>query len=142
MFQSIINRDTTRYLILDQTYTNPNVLVPVSKIDFNDKRAGYFGCRFHYVIHRNGNLESGRPLEKQSPVSQVYNNSAICVALVGGRSHRGFPTDNFTPQQKETLADLVNVIRADHPDLEVLLKDDVISRKDRTMRFNVEPYNR
>lgn len=141
MFETLINRESTRYIVVDFTNTTTVTSIPVTKIDFLDRQAGYFGCRYHYVIQRDGTIQSGRPLEKQSPLSRVANDSSICVALVGGLSQRGHPTDNTTPAQKEALLNLCREVRKDHPRVKAVLLSDMIRRRQPAVKFNMEPYN-
>lgn len=142
MFENTKKLDQpAKLLVIDQTFTAPNQQVPASLIEFKDRQAGYFGSRYHFIIQRDGLVEFGRPQDKQSPLSRVANAEALCVVLVGGKSPDGNPSRNFTEAQENALEGLVDLLRMKAPDLKVCLLEDLVSRKNRHMLFNVDRYN-
>lgn len=76
---------------------------------------------YHYVIRRDGIIELGRSIRKPGAHCKGHNMGSIGICLVGGRSGANKPKDNFTPEQKDTLASLVRLTCNDYgPSLEVL----------------------
>ncbi len=68
---------------------------------------------YHYVIRRNGTLEEGRPVPIQGAHTSGHNAHSIGVCLVGGVSEEDVrvPENNFTPQQFETLANILIALK-------------------------------
>lgn len=142
MYETLRNRETTRYLVLDQTFTKMNRNLTSEEIRSKCKERGYFGHIFHFIILRDGTIETGRPIEKLSPVPRVLLEHCVSVVLVGGSSMRNRPVNNFTEEQKQSVQALTDILRKDHPDLEVILRDDLIRRDPESkMVFDVTPYN-
>lgn len=142
MYETLRNRETTRYLVLDQTFTKLHRNLTSEEIRARCKEKGYFGHIFHFIILRDGTIEEGRPVEKLSPVPRVLLEECVSVLLVGGSSIRNRPIDNFTPEQKQSVRLLTDTFRKDHPDLQVILRDELIRRDEEDrMVFDVTPYN-
>lgn len=69
-------------------------------IDRWHKQRGWAGIGYHYTIDKNGNLITGRDLEK-TPAAQARHNAAtIAVCL------HGLEEDKFTDAQIDTLKQL------------------------------------
>jgi len=130
MYNKTKKRNETLYMIVDHTGTTPNIQIDAQNLDNRDRSKGYFGCRYHYVITRDGLIQSGRTLDRVSPLTGVYDYVSITVCLVGGKNIEGEPEDNFTDKQKEALKELITLSRKLHPDLVVLGRREV--RKQRT----------
>lgn len=109
-------------------------------MDFRDKQAGYFGIRYHYVITRLGHIETGRPFEKQSPVTKVANPHSVLVMMVGGKDENKQVVDNFTVHQKITLRSLYRDLKAEHPDLELCTLDNFLNRGKSAVAMNVSKF--
>lgn len=125
MFNYNKKRDNTLYLIIDHTGTSPNIDLDATNIHNRDRAKGFFGCRYHYVITRDGETQEGRTLDRVSPLTGVLDHNSITVCLVGGKDLEGNPEDNFTDQQKQALRELITVTRNLHPNIEVLGRREV-----------------
>ena len=110
-------------IVIAQTGTTEQDEMTVVDIDYKDRRLGYFGCRYHYVITRDGDLQEGRPTDNTSSLYTPYDEHVISVCLVGGRDEGGELTDNFNSEQKQALREVIKKIRRDEgqPDLEIAL---------------------
>ena len=107
-------------VIIHCSYTPANMDIGVPEIrrwHVEDNRWRDIG--YHYVIRRSGILEVGRPIEQAGAHTLGQNQHSIGVCLVGGRATGSKPQCNFTPQQWDTLRDLVLELMAEHPNLRV-----------------------
>ena len=76
---------------------------------------GWADIGYHYVIRRNGIIESGRPEDVVGSHVQGHNANSIGVCMVGGA--HGFC--NFTWQQWGTLRSLIQDLLIRYPNAAV-----------------------
>lgn len=64
---------------------------------------------YHYLIDRDGAVETGRPIEKVGAHTKGHNSGTIGISLFGGHgsSQNDSFEDNFTPAQDAALRDLI-----------------------------------
>lgn len=74
---------------------------------------------YHYVIKRDGEVETGRPVERQGAHVKGHNHDSVGICLVGGVDEDNNPENNFTDEQFSTLERLLNGLLAAYPDAEV-----------------------
>lgn len=86
--------------------------IGVKEIDVWHKERGWSGCGYHYVIRRDGTLETGRQLNVVGAHTGGYNADSIGICLVGGKG--GF---NFTIQQLLSLYRLKQALDEQFKDL-------------------------
>lgn len=72
--------------------------IGVQEIDRWHKERGWLGIGYHFVIRRDGTVETGRPTEKLGAHARGHNGDTIAICLVGGKG--GF---NFTIAQMDAL---------------------------------------
>jgi N-acetyl-anhydromuramyl-L-alanine amidase AmpD len=90
---------------------------------------GWDDIGYHYVIRRNGEVELGRPIEKQGAHAAGHNAGSIGVCLVGGEDEGGAgPEFNYTAGQMEALRSLVLVLTAQHGIISVIGHNEVSSK--------------
>ena len=77
---------------------------------------GWADIGYHFVIRRDGVVETGRPISRPGAHVKGHNNHSIGVCLVGGKSAQGGDEDNFTEAQRTSLKALVAL----RPDLQVV----------------------
>lgn len=81
---------------------------------------GWSDIGYHYVIHLDGTVHQGRPLEKSGAHCRGYNRHSIGICYIGGlTSDRRFPKDTRTPSQKTALRRLVEQLRLRFPEATV-----------------------
>ncbi len=56
------------------------------------KDNGWAGIGYHFYIHKNGQIETGRPVEEVGAHTYKYNNSSIGICLAGDFEEE-YPTD-------------------------------------------------
>jgi len=81
---------------------------------------GYSDIGYHFVIRRNGVVETGRSLDKIGAHVKNYNSNSIGICLVGGVSEAGKSENNFEPKQWESLKKLVAELKTRFPAAEIL----------------------
>ena len=88
----------------------------VSEIDRWHRQRGYrYGCGYHYVVRRNGSVETGRPLERLGAHCLKHNAHSIGVCYEGGLDMAGKPADTRTEAQKRALRTLLEELHAQFP---------------------------
>ena len=70
------------------------------------RRQGYSQIGVHYVIHRNGRIETGRSTSLPGAMSRDMHHRALQVCLVGGLTDYLEPTGSFTGEQFAALRSL------------------------------------
>lgn len=111
-----------------ETYTNQNIGCEELHIAHNEK--GFDGIQYHYVIRRDGRLQRGRPVDKQSEATNIKTHSQYCidVCLVGGLNcPTGTPdpleyrsSQSFTIAQFKTLEALLEAFYRRYPGGQVM----------------------
>ena len=72
---------------------------------------------YHWVIRRSGVLEHGRPEHIAGAHAAGHNKDSIGVCMVGGKSRKDDgPEDNFTPEQRVMLRELIGMLRKRYGD--------------------------
>lgn len=92
------------------------------EIDRWHKDRGWSGIGYHYIIDRDGKVETGRHLNKTGAHVKGHNTGSIGICLLGGRwpdGRWGLATDrfsqHFTPAQDRALRGLIADIQARYP---------------------------
>lgn len=84
----------------------------------NDR--GWMDIGYHFVIRRDGSIETGRPLWSVGAGVTGQNYDSIHICYVGGVNAANRPEDNRTGAQRESLWLLLRMLVAALPDVEVL----------------------
>ena len=96
-------------------------------------KRGFLDIGYHYVIRRDGTLETGRDETVTGAHVRGYNHLSIGICMVEGslqeiipatrtrkKTYKLHPEDNFTDAQYKTLYRLLNELRMKHPKAEIL----------------------
>ncbi len=103
-------------IVVHCSATPPSMDWGAQDIDYLHRRQnGWSSIGYHYVIRRNGVVEDGRALEVPGAHVRGHNARSIGVCLVGGVDFLLQPKDNFTPEQKQTLRQLLERLRLSFP---------------------------
>lgn len=89
---------------------------------------GWDGIGYHYVIRVNGKLENGRPEYWTGAHASMHNKESIGVCLIG--------TDEFSPEQFETLENLVREKMIEYDGIKVIGHNEVSNKS--CPGFNVQ----
>lgn len=96
----------------------PSTMVKWGKDEVPGK--GWSDGGYHSVIKRNGRVENGRPIERAGAHARGYNAHSFGICLIGGVNEDGKPEFNFTRYQIDALSRLVDVLRNEYRDADVL----------------------
>jgi len=81
------------------------------------KARGWNDIGYHYVIRRDGTLETGRPIETIGAHCKGQNRYSIGVCFVGGKAGKGDISDNFTLEQMQIGRMLMHDFKNANPDI-------------------------
>lgn len=77
---------------------------------------GWKDIGYHFVVHLDGSIHAGRPLEQSGAHCLGHNRDSIGICYVGGCAADGkTPKDTRTPAQKAALRKLVAELRQQYP---------------------------
>lgn len=105
-------------IILHCSDTDESRDYDVADVDRWHRRRGWKGVGYHYVIPRDGRLQSGRPLEAVGAHCLRHNLDSVGICYIGGR-RGGRAADTRTPAQRVTLAACVKALLAACPEARV-----------------------
>jgi len=76
------------------------------------KKRGWADIGYHYVVHLDGSISYGRDINKSGAHVKGHNTGSIGVCYIGGVEADGkTPKDTRTPEQKESLLDLIRTLK-------------------------------
>ena len=88
----------------------------VREIDrWHRERGWKNGCGYHYVVRRDGTVETGRPLEKIGAHCLNHNRHSIGICYEGGLDSKGKPADTRTEAQKQVMRELLKHLHLQFP---------------------------
>ena len=85
------------------------------------KGNGWSDIGYHILISRKGVMALGRPLYRTGAHTKGKNDGSIGVCLIGGHGSASTdqPSDNFTVNQMQALADVVRELKGQYPKTKV-----------------------
>jgi len=113
-------RTATELLVVHCSATRRNQDVGVREITQWHRQRGFDTVGYHYVIRRNGEVETGRPENAIGAHVKGHNARSVGVCLVGGIDAAGRPENNFTPAQFASLKALLGQLQSRYPDARTL----------------------
>jgi N-acetyl-anhydromuramyl-L-alanine amidase AmpD len=85
------------------------------------KAQGWKDVGYHFVIKRDGTLQTGRAQNTIGSHAKGHNYNSVGICLVGGLDDKTWkPVDNFTAAQWKTLTSLVGRLIKTYPAAKVL----------------------
>ena len=85
------------------------------QIDQWHRNRGWQCIGYHYVVRRDGTIESGRPESMIGAHCLHYNRHSIGICYEGGLDAQGNPRDTRTPAQKRALKALIQELKIRYP---------------------------
>jgi len=102
-----------RRIIVHCSATKPSMDIGADLIRQWHKLRGFSDVGYHYIIRRNGAIETGRDHETAGAHAKGHNHDSLGICLVGGvKSPWKKPDANFTFIQYFQLVDLVQRLKA------------------------------
>ena len=107
---------TITLIVVHCSAVRPGQTSSAAQIDTWHRRQGWkLGIGYHYVVRRDGQIETGRPEYMVGAHCQNHNSHSIGVCYEGGLDIRGHPADTRTEAQKEALIGLLKVLKERYP---------------------------
>jgi len=128
-------------IILHSTATPEGRNVTLNEIDSMHKARGWKGIGYHYLIHLNGTISKGRPIEEIGAHVKGRNEDTIGVAYIGGVDSSGNAKDTRTIAQKISQNILVNWLRIRYRVYEVLGHRDCGQTECPSYDVSIMPFN-
>lgn len=129
-------------LVVHCSATKPSMDWGRAEIDKSHRQRGFFEIGYHFVIKRNGQVEQGRPLNRQGAHATGYNHISVGVVMVGGvaeRDHR-IPENNFTPAQFAALEGVLKSLRRQFPQARIVGHGELPKVAKACPSFNVQAW--
>jgi N-acetylmuramoyl-L-alanine amidase len=102
-------------IIIHCAATKPSMDIGVKEITEWHLAKGWKTIGYHYVIRRNGTIETGRNKDRIGAHTEGQNANSLGVCMAGGINDKGQPADNFTKSQWGSLERLMRILKADFP---------------------------
>lgn len=103
-------------IIIHCSAVGPRQESGVREIDRWHRQRGWKnGCGYHYVVRRDGTVETGRPLEMVGAHCLNHNRHSIGICYEGGLDGFGQPADTRTPAQRTALRELLEQLHGQFP---------------------------
>ena len=83
---------------------------------------GWSDIGYHAIIHRNGDIAYGRPVERTGAHCKGRNANSIGIALLGGFGGDADDkmSDNFTEEQERSLRGLISDFQLEFPTITMI----------------------
>ena len=107
-------RETTDTIVIHCSQTPPDMDIGVDKITEWHKERGFDTIGYHFVIRRDGTIETGRNQEAVGAHAVAVNGTSLGVCLIGGADRNMKWEDNFAPIQFQTLKTLLMKLKKDY----------------------------
>ena len=104
-----------RYLAIHCTATPQNTSIESIKNYWKNKLS-WKNPGYHVIVKPDGSAVELLPIEKVSNGVKGFNSVSINISYIGGIDAKNKPIDNRTPQQKETLLELVKMYKEIYPE--------------------------
>lgn len=105
-----------KHLVIHCSATPPDMDIGREEIDrWHREDNGWLAIGYHYVIRRDGSVETGRPLDAMGAHVAGHNDTSIGICMIGGVDESNQPSDNFLPEQFEAAARLVAHLKDVYP---------------------------
>ena len=102
-------------IVIHCSAVRPDQTSSAKKIEEWHKDRGFKCIGYHYVIRRNGEIETGRPESVIGAHCVNHNRHSIGVCYEGGLDIRGQPADTRTAEQKQTMRRLLEQLHERYP---------------------------
>ena len=112
--------DDVRHIVVHCSATKPSQNLGAADIDRMHRMRGFRKIGYHYVIRRDGSIETGRTLAEVGAHAEGHNTSSVSVCLIGGVNDRLKPEANYTELQLATLGTILGTLQDLFPGAKVV----------------------
>lgn len=114
-------RKKTDLIVIHCADTYPDMDIGVKEIDRWHRARGFLMVGYHFVIRRDGSVETGRHVDEAGAHVAGANHRSVGICVVGGKSRdNDGPENNFTEAQWNTLSLVVGEMLAKYPTAKVV----------------------
>ena len=107
-------RQKTDTVVIHCTQTPADMDIGADKITEWHKVRGFDTIGYHFVIRRDGTIETGRDINMVGAHAVAVNGTSIGVALAGGGTPSMGWENNFAPIQFETLKTILLKLKSEY----------------------------
>ena len=104
-------------IVIHCTFTPPSMDIGVEEVKkWHVEENKWSDIGYHFVIRRDGTVESGRSVERPGAHAKGFNTNSIAIAWVGGMAAEAEKAeDNRTPEQNEAMVHLIKDLQQEFP---------------------------
>ena len=103
-------------IVVHYSAVRPDQSSSAAQIDtWHRQRGFHLGIGYHYVVRRDGQIETGRPEYMVGAHCVNHNAHSIGVCYEGGLDIRGEPADTRTDAQRKALRTLLEQLHRRYP---------------------------
>lgn len=113
-------RKRTDFIVVHCAATKPSMNIGRKEIDQWHRQRGWLRIGYHYVIRRDGTVETGREVDTVGAHVLNNNHNTVGICLVGGLDESGKPQENFTDAQYDSLKTLIYQLLTLYPSAKVV----------------------
>ena len=113
-------RQITDTIVIHCTQTPADMNIGADKITEWHKDRGFDTIGYHFVIRRDGTIETGRDINMVGAHAVAVNGTSIGIALVGGGTADMGWENNFNSEQFNTLKSIILKLK-DKYDIEKII---------------------
>lgn len=110
--------DAIKHIIVHCSKTSKRDGDGLVAVERKCRMRGAFSCGYHYVISRDGTVQSGRKLDEAGNHTLGFNDRSIGVCLVG-------MSGKATYEQKKSLQTLQYILREQFPAAVAVTHEDI-----------------
>lgn len=123
-------RTKTKYIVVHCSASQAKTDLSAADIRRMHMQNGWMDIGYHFVIRRDGSVETGRPEGVVGSHVKGYNSESVGVCLVGGIDSKGRGEFNYTDAQMDALKGVLKALSAIHPEAEILGHRDLDPKKE------------
>lgn len=117
---TLTHRKSTDLIVIHCSATRATLDIGVPEITRWHIQRGFDTVGYHYVIRRNGELETGRPEQAIGAHVRGHNANSVGICLAGGVDGQNNPQNNFSDEQFSTLKILLQQLVERYPGARIL----------------------
>lgn len=110
-----VRKRETDFVVVHCSATPASRDIGAADIDTMHKARGWQGIGYHFVIRRNGRIETGEDLARMGAHCREVNDRSVGICMVGGTDSKLKAENNFTAAQFESLAYLLPMLERVYP---------------------------
>lgn len=113
-------RPSTDHIVVHCADTYARMDIGAFEIGQWHRQRSWLAIGYHFVIRRDGTVESGREEDVVGAHVAGHNYTSVGICLVGGKGDDNDPEDNFTDAQYRALEGLLAAELSLHPEAKIV----------------------